>query len=65
MTRGQFVDLCILLGCDFTSKIKGIGPKTAPKLIRDHKNIETVLAAVGDGKVPDNFQFEVRIFSSV
>jgi 5'-3' exonuclease len=25
MTMKQFVDLCILLGCDFAPKIKGIG----------------------------------------
>ena len=30
----EFIDLCILCGCDYTDSIKGIGPKTALKLIR-------------------------------
>jgi flap endonuclease-1 len=29
LTHNQFVDLCILLGCDYCDNIKGIGPKTA------------------------------------
>jgi len=28
LTYEQFVDLCILCGCDYSSTIKGIGPKT-------------------------------------
>jgi flap endonuclease-1 len=43
VTKDQFVDLCIMLGCDYCDSIKGIGPKTALKLIREHKNIETIL----------------------
>ena len=39
----QFVDLCILCGCDYCSTIKGIGPKTALKLIREHKSIEKII----------------------
>jgi flap endonuclease-1 len=38
----QFIDLCILLGCDYVDPIKGIGPSTALKLIRDYKNLEGV-----------------------
>ncbi len=34
MTQDQFVDLCILLGCDYCDKIKGVGPKNALKLIQ-------------------------------
>jgi 5'-3' exonuclease len=34
MTKDEFVDLCILLGCDYCDKIKGIGPKNALKLIQ-------------------------------
>lgn len=29
LTHDQFVDLCILLGCDYCDTVKGIGPKTA------------------------------------
>jgi len=43
LTHDEFVDLCILLGCDYCDSIKGIGPASAIKLIREHKNIETIL----------------------
>lgn len=49
LTQAEFVDLCILLGCDYCDTIKGVGPKTALKLIREHKNIETILKHL-DGK---------------
>ena len=40
LTQRQFVDLCILCGCDYASSIKGIGPKSALKLIKEHKTLE-------------------------
>ena len=43
MTYEQFVDLCILCGCDYSDTIKGVGPKGALKLIREQINIENVL----------------------
>ena len=46
ITHEQFVDLCILLGCDYCDTIRGIGPKTALKLIREHKNIEAILDVI-------------------
>ena len=32
-SQKEFVDLCILLGCDYADKIKGIGPKKAIELV--------------------------------
>jgi len=48
VTHDQFVDLCILLGCDYCDNIRGIGPKTALKLIREHGSIEKIIPAVKD-----------------
>lgn len=42
----QFVDLCILLGCDYCEKICGLGPKRALKLIQKHRTIENVILHV-------------------
>ncbi|KAI8986066.1 PIN domain-like protein [Trametes punicea] len=44
MQMSQFIDLCILLGCDYLEPIKGIGPKSALKLIREHGTLGEVLA---------------------
>ncbi|KAK5661772.1 hypothetical protein OQA88_9873 [Cercophora sp. LCS_1] len=43
MERKQFVDLCILLGCDYLDPIPKVGPSTALKLIRDHGCLEKVV----------------------
>ena len=46
LTREELIDIAILLGTDFNPDgigVLGIGPKTAVKLIKEHKNIETIL----------------------
>ncbi|KAJ6494703.1 flap endonuclease 1 [Mycena vitilis] len=43
MDMSQFVDLCILLGCDYLEPIKGVGPKSALKLIREHGGLKGVI----------------------
>jgi len=51
-SQEEFVDLCILLGCDYVDKIKGIGPKKAIELVKKHKNIETILSNIDKTKYP-------------
>jgi flap endonuclease-1 len=43
LTMDEFIDVCILCGCDYCSKIEGIGPVNAYKLIKDYKDIEGVI----------------------
>lgn len=42
ITREQLVDAAIIVGTDFNEGIRGIGPKTAIRLIRRHKSIESL-----------------------
>ncbi|KAE9968270.1 Elongation of fatty acids protein 2 [Venturia inaequalis] len=61
MERKQFIDLCILLGCDYVDPIKGVGPAGALKLIREHKDLEGVVKHFKAGSkfvVPDDWPFE-------
>lgn len=44
ITREELVDIAILIGTDFNPGIKGIGIKTALKLIKKHHRIERLLA---------------------
>ncbi|RGP59918.1 flap endonuclease-1 [Fusarium longipes] len=46
MERKQFVDLCILLGCDYLDPIPKVGPSTALKMIRDHGSLEKIVEAM-------------------
>jgi flap endonuclease-1 len=48
ITREQLVDLAILVGTDFNDGVKGIGPKTALKLVRAHGDLEHMPAPVRD-----------------
>jgi len=60
MERKQFIDLCILLGCDYVDPIKGIGPSTALKLIREHGTLENVVEHFETSKkytVPEDWPF--------
>uniref|UniRef100_A0A8C5AQY6 Flap endonuclease 1 n=1 Tax=Gadus morhua TaxID=8049 RepID=A0A8C5AQY6_GADMO len=52
LTNEQFVDLCILLGCDYCGTIKGIGPKRAIDLIKQHGSIEEILDNLDPKKHP-------------
>jgi flap endonuclease-1 len=47
LTRKQLVDAAILVGTDFNPGIKGIGPKTAIKLVKAHRDLEGALRAKG------------------
>ncbi|KAJ3220227.1 Elongation of fatty acids protein 2 [Clydaea vesicula] len=52
VTMDEFIDLCILLGCDYCDSIKGIGPHRAFNLIKEHKSIEKVLINLDKKKHP-------------
>ena len=43
LTMEQFIDLCILCGCDYASNIRGIGAVRALSLIKQHGSIEAVI----------------------
>lgn len=68
MNMDEFIDLCIMCGCDYTHSIGNIGPIKAFKLLKEHKNIEGILTAIKkvnedpDKKqkyiIPENFLYE-------
>lgn len=56
ITNEQFVDFCILCGCDYIDSIKGIGPKRGLSLIKKFKTIEEIIKNIDHKKyeVPDS-----------
>uniref|UniRef100_A0A2A4IZZ0 Flap endonuclease 1 n=1 Tax=Heliothis virescens TaxID=7102 RepID=A0A2A4IZZ0_HELVI len=52
LEQKEFIDLCILLGCDYCGSIRGIGPKRAIELIRQHRSLEEVLRNIDTTKYP-------------
>ena len=57
ITHEQFIDMCILCGCDYTEKINGMGPITAHKLIVKYKTLEEILINNKKFIIPDNFDY--------
>ena len=52
----QFIDLCIMMGCDYTKSPKGIGYVTSYKLIKKYEAIENVIENI-DKYNYDNFDY--------
>nr|CAD7570721.1 unnamed protein product [Timema californicum] len=52
LNQNEFIDFCILLGCDYCDSIRGIGPKKAMDLIKQHRNLETILERLDTKKYP-------------
>jgi flap endonuclease-1 len=55
-----FLDMCIMCGCDYTSKIGGIGPMHAYKLMKKYNTIENAMPHIMSAKsykVPNDFDY--------
>lgn len=50
LSQKEFIDLCILLGCDYCDSIRGIGPKRAIELIQKNRNIDDILKSLDTKK---------------
>lgn len=57
MSYKSFVDFCIMLGCDYSCKIPGFGPKTGYKLIKEYKSYKE-LKEKKQIKIPEDFKYE-------
>lgn len=53
ITHEQFIDIGILVGTDFNPKgVKGVGPKTALQLVKQHGSLEKLLPTLKEAKFP-------------
>lgn len=63
MDKETFVDLCVLLGCDYCETIKGVGPVTAFKLIKEHGSLDKIVEYITSNpdktnyKIPENWPY--------
>ncbi len=62
ITYDMWVDFCILCGCDYSKRIRGMGPNNSFKYIKECNNIEEILNKyVGEEKkfkeLPKNFDY--------
>jgi flap endonuclease-1 len=73
MTMDEFIDFCILSGCDYCDAIENVGPVKAFNYIKEYKTIERVVEQIEienkereeNGKqkyilpTPENFNYQV------
>ncbi len=58
MNYTQFLDMCILCGCDYCTNIPRIGNKTAYNLIKKHGSIESMLPNIKN--VPNDYETKYK-----
>lgn len=60
LSMSQFIDLCILLGCDYCPSVKGIGPKRALNLIREHGSLDQIVGELENlgFKAPEEWAYK-------
>jgi len=61
VSREQLIDIAILVGTDFNKGVRGVGPKTALKLMREYGSIENLPEGIRR-KVSENCEEIRRIF---
>ena len=54
----EFIDFCILCGCDYTCTIPKIGPVNALKIIKRFRSIENFIKENKTYKIPDSFDYQ-------
>lgn len=55
ITKDQFIELCILCGCDYCKNIPRVGSITAYKIIKNHGTIENYLKNSNIKNIPDDY----------
>ena len=51
-TQEQFIEFCILCGCDYLPHLARIGPKTAAQIFQREGNLSKVVASIRGGRGP-------------
>jgi flap endonuclease-1 len=59
LTHSEFIDLCILCGCDYTPGIPKLGPISAFKIIKEFKSIESFLEKNKKYLIPPTFNYQL------
>jgi flap endonuclease-1 len=63
LSMDEFIEMCVLFGCDYTNSIRGIGPQKAFEMIKAHRSIEEGVAHLNTEKnpVPEDFRYKEAI----
>jgi len=60
LTFEQFIDMCLLFGCDYVKSNIKISPKEIYELINKYKNIENIISNIDNDKILDNYHNYIK-----
>ena len=60
-TMQEFIDLCVMLGCDYAGTVKGVGQVKALELMKKYKTIEECMASLDKTK----YTFEESLLEEI
>ena len=61
MNHDEFIDMCILCGCDYCPTIPKVGPVRAMKYIHKYKTIENLINSDEKINIPDEFKSKYQV----
>lgn len=61
MNHDEFIDMCILCGCDYCPTIPKVGPVRAMKYIHKYKTIENLINSDEKISVPEEFKSKYQV----
>jgi flap endonuclease-1 len=61
MDHDQFIDMCILCGCDYCPTIPKVGPVRAMKYIHKYKTIENLIESDEKLTIPEEFKSKYQV----
>ena len=59
LTEDEFIDFCILSGCDYTCTVPKIGPVNALKIIKKYSTIDSFILDNTKYQIPENFNYSL------
>ena len=67
LSHQEFIDLCILCGCDYTCTIPKLGHVSALKVITQYRDIDTFIENNKNYKIPNEFYYQTarNLFNSI
>ena len=59
LDHSEFIDLCILCGCDYTTTIPKVGPAMSLKIIKEYRTIPNFIENQTKWTIPDSFDYQL------
>lgn len=64
--ENEFIEICVLSGCDYLNSIKGLGLIRSIKLMKEYRNVELIINSIkSKTEIPENYLERFQIAVSI